>query len=177
MSPDIKAGRPQPRQRISPSEQLAREFGLPKGSGLDIQDAILDVMPLKYWTSVVQERVAKEDLENHLTSEERLIGVCLGVYPDPRRVMQRTPEDITALQAKEDAARAARKPLTEEVDKIWEKHSITGVEKRVLMLRFGLDDGTQRTQAQAGQEIGGLSRWQVGRIERRALTKLRQHPK
>ena len=52
--------------------------------------------------------------------------------------------------------------------------SLTERERKVISLRKGLDDGRSRTQAQVGQEIG-RSRWTVGRIERRALRKLR-HP-
>ena len=52
--------------------------------------------------------------------------------------------------------------------------TLTTRERRVLELRFGLEDGRSRTQIEAGKEIG-RSRWTVGRIERRAIRKLR-HP-
>lgn len=52
--------------------------------------------------------------------------------------------------------------------------SLTEREKRVLQLRFGLEDGKMRTRSQTGREIG-LSRRAVVNREKSGLKKLR-HP-
>ena len=48
------------------------------------------------------------------------------------------------------------------------------MERRVLELRFGLEDGKSRTRAETGREIG-MSRRTVGRDEKSGLAKL-GHP-
>lgn len=45
------------------------------------------------------------------------------------------------------------------------------IERRVLELRFGLEDGRNRTQEEVGREVG-RSQSTVCRIEHRALSKL-----
>jgi RNA polymerase primary sigma factor len=52
--------------------------------------------------------------------------------------------------------------------------SLTGRERRVLQLRFGLDDGRSRTLEEVGKEFG-VTRERIRQIEAKALRKLR-HP-
>lgn len=52
--------------------------------------------------------------------------------------------------------------------------SLTPRERRVLDLRFGLEDGRSRTQTETAREVN-VSRRTVGRDEKSALAKLR-HP-
>jgi len=53
-------------------------------------------------------------------------------------------------------------------------HSLSGREKKVIELRFGLIDGHQRTLEEVGQEFG-VTRERIRQIESKTLSKLR-HP-
>ena len=52
--------------------------------------------------------------------------------------------------------------------------SLNGRERRVLQLRFGLEDGRARTLEEVGHEFG-VTRERIRQIEAKALRKLR-HP-
>ena len=78
------------------------------------------------------------------------------------------PDDST-LQPPEVAT---HQMLREEVEDVLA--SLTGRERRVLQLRFGLDDGRGRTLEEVGKEFG-VTRERVRQIEAKALRKLR-HP-
>lgn len=64
------------------------------------------------------------------------------------------------------------KGLKDEIDEVL--GTLTSRERKVLRLRFGLDDGRRRTQAEVGQEID-RSAGRAAQIEKKALQKLR-HP-
>src|SRR5690606_8407211 len=78
-------------------------------------------------------------------------------------------EDSKAL-APSDAA--SLKLLKEQVDDVL--GSLGDRERRVLELRFGLDDGRTRTLEEVGREFG-VTRERIRQIEAKALRKLR-HP-
>jgi RNA polymerase primary sigma factor len=78
-------------------------------------------------------------------------------------------EDQTALAPAEAASHQLLKEQVEDV-----LHSLTGRERRVLQLRFGLDDGRSRTLEEVGREFG-VTRERIRQIEAKALRKLR-HP-
>jgi RNA polymerase primary sigma factor len=78
-------------------------------------------------------------------------------------------EDPAAL-APGDAA--AQQLLREQVEDVLA--SLTSRERRVLQLRFGLEDGRSRTLEEVGREFG-VTRERIRQIEAKALRKLR-HP-
>ena len=78
-------------------------------------------------------------------------------------------EDQTALAPAEAASRQLLKEQVEDV-----LDSLAYREKRVLQLRFGLEDGRSRTLEEVGRELG-VTRERVRQIEAKALHKLR-HP-
>jgi RNA polymerase primary sigma factor len=67
---------------------------------------------------------------------------------------------------------ATRQMLKEQMDDVLD--SLTVRERRVLQLRFGLEDGRQRTLEEVGREFG-VTRERIRQIEAKALRKLR-HP-
>jgi RNA polymerase primary sigma factor len=67
---------------------------------------------------------------------------------------------------------ASHQLLKEQVEDVLA--SLTGRERRVLQLRFGLDDGRGRTLEEVGKEFG-VTRERIRQIEAKALRKLR-HP-
>jgi RNA polymerase primary sigma factor len=70
------------------------------------------------------------------------------------------------------AEAASHQLLKEQVEAVLD--SLTGRERRVLQLRFGLDDGRARTLEEVGKEFG-VTRERIRQIEAKALRKLR-HP-
>jgi RNA polymerase primary sigma factor len=71
----------------------------------------------------------------------------------------KTPEDIVSMQMEH-----------EHLSDLMERH-LSEREQEILTLRYGLEDGTPMTLAQAG-EIMGVSRERIRQIEKRALQKL-----
>src|SRR5258708_33209941 len=67
---------------------------------------------------------------------------------------------------------ATQKLLQEQVENVLA--SLTNRERRVLQLRFGLDDGHPRTLEEVGKEFG-VTRERIRQIEAKAFRKLR-HP-
>ena len=62
--------------------------------------------------------------------------------------------------------------LKDQLDDVLE--TLTDREKRVLELRFGIEDGRSRTLEEVGREFG-VTRERIRQIEAKALRKLR-HP-
>jgi RNA polymerase primary sigma factor len=75
-------------------------------------------------------------------------------------------------EAMSPADAAAFSMLKEQLDEVLS--TLTEREQKVLRLRFGLDDGRQRTLEEVGQEFD-VTRERIRQIEAKALRKLR-HP-
>jgi len=123
------------------------------------------------------------------TSEE--IGQEMEISPERVREIQKVSQEPVSLETpigEEDDShlgdfiedQAAPSPsevasyqmLKEQVEEALD--SLSGRERRVLQLRFGLDDGRQRTLEEVGHEFG-VTRERIRQIEAKALRKLR-HP-
>ncbi|HXE71979.1 MAG TPA: sigma-70 family RNA polymerase sigma factor [Candidatus Nitrosotenuis sp.] len=79
---------------------------------------------------------------------------------------------IEDTEAVTPAEAASTKLLKEKMDEVLQ--NLTSREKKVLQLRFGLEDGRSRTLEEVGQEFG-VTRERIRQIEAKALRKLR-HP-
>jgi RNA polymerase primary sigma factor len=123
------------------------------------------------------------------TSEE--IGREMEISPEKVREIQKVSQEPVSLETpigeEEDSHlgdfiedQAAQSPsemasyqmLKEQVEEVLD--SLSGRERRVLQLRFGIDDGRQRTLEEVGYQFG-VTRERIRQIEAKALRKLR-HP-
>lgn len=137
------------------------------------------------------------ELHDKTTAEERLMGSIFGDYPPLAEIQARSVEDVKRMEA--EVAQKRRERLASRVGEpvdttltegeLQTKHTemfgrlqeqvektLSGLDERerlVLRGRFGLEDGSSRTQAELAEEIGRSPRT-VRRIERSALQKLRQ---
>ncbi len=126
-----------------------------------------------------REPTAQEIAERMLISEEKVREI-VKVQQEP--VSLETPigeeEDshlgdfIPDNQALAPSDAASHKLLKEQVESVLE--GLTGRERRVLQLRFGLEDGRTRTLEEVGREFN-VTRERIRQIEAKALRKLR-HP-
>lgn len=137
------------------------------------------------------------DMYTKTTAEERLLRNIFNKYPSVEEIQARPADYVAkmneerAQQRRERLARQLGEPedTTATLEELEAKHSqtfgtlreqveqvlnsLTPRERQVLQGRFGQVDGKTRTLKQIGEEIGKSPRT-VGRIEKRALQKLRQ---
>src|SRR6266571_3743294 len=133
----------------------------------------------------VQRRLL-QDLGRDPTDEE--IAVELELSPERVREIRKLSQEPVSLETpigeEEDShlgdfieARGALAPaeaashqlLKEQVESVLD--SLTGRERRVLQLRFGLEDGRARTLEEVGKEFN-VTRERIRQIEAKALRKL-----
>ncbi|MEX2080840.1 MAG: RNA polymerase sigma factor RpoD [Dehalococcoidia bacterium] len=135
------------------SEEIARGMTESGGAKIDNPAAIFTPEKIREIQKVSQEPVS---LETPIGEEE---DSHLGDFL----------EDPTALAPAEAASHQLLKEQVEDV-----LASLTSRERRVLQLRFGLEDGRSRTLEEVGREFG-VTRERIRQIEAKALRKLR-HP-
>lgn len=70
------------------------------------------------------------------------------------------------------AAQAGRKLLREHLEEIF--NDLTDREKKIISMRFGLEDGVMHTLEEVGQEFN-VTRERIRQIEAKAIEKIRQH--
>jgi RNA polymerase primary sigma factor len=135
------------------------------------------------------QRQLLQDLGREPTPEE--IGKVMGIGADKVREIQKVSQEPVSLETpigeEEDshlgdfiedrgalapAEAASHQLLKEQVEAVLD--SLTGRERRVLQLRFGLEDGRARTLEEVGKEFN-VTRERIRQIEAKALRKLR-HP-
>ena len=130
----------------------------------------------------LQQRLGREPLADEIAEE-------MGISPDKVRQIVGASQQTVSLEMpigeEEDASlgdiiedrntvapadAASQQILREEVLDML--NNLTARERRVIQLRYGLEDGYNRTLAELGDELG-VSRERVRQIEAEALTKLR----
>ena len=131
----------------------------------------------------------QQQMEREPTTEE--IAEALGVVPEKvRRVIEvsRSPVSLEMPVGKEGDSRmgdfieddrvappldaAAYQLLREQINEVLQK--LPERERRIIQLRFGLNDGRYRTLEEVGKEFG-ITRERIRQIEAKVLRKLR-HP-
>lgn len=130
----------------------------------------------------LQQRLGREPIADEIAAE-------MGISPDKVRQIVGAAQQTVSLEMpigeEEDASlgdiiedrntlapaeAASQQLLKEEVINMLD--GLTPRERRVIELRYGLEDGYNRTLAELGDELG-VSRERVRQIEAEALTKLR----
>jgi RNA polymerase sigma factor RpoD-like protein len=117
-----------------------------------------------------QEVVVTPDKVREITkASQQAISLDTPIGEEEDRTLGDFIEDSAAVAP---AEAAANRLLKEQVAAVL--NSLTGRERRVLQLRFGLEDGRARTLEEVGKEFH-VSRERIRQIEAKALRKLR-HP-
>lgn len=135
------------------------------------------------------ERQLEQELERTPTAEE--VAKVMGIDPEKARGIVKISQDTTSLETpvgKEEDTRlkefiedettlspfesASRELLKDHIEEVLQ--TLNDRERKVLELRFGLEDGKTRTLEEVGKEFG-VTRERIRQIEAKALRKLR-HP-
>jgi len=135
------------------------------------------------------ERQLEQELERTPTAEE--VAKVMGIDVEKARGIVKISQDTTSLETpvgKEEDTRlkefiedettlspfesASRELLKDHIEEVLQ--TLNDRERKVLELRFGLEDGKTRTLEEVGKEFG-VTRERIRQIEAKALRKLR-HP-
>jgi RNA polymerase primary sigma factor len=134
------------------------------------------------------QRRLMQELGREPTPEE--VAAVLDIDPSKAREIIKVSQEPTSLETpvgdEEDShlsdfipsnalspdEQATRELLKAHLDEVLDSLSVR--EKRVLQLRFGLEDGKQRTLEEVGKEFG-VTRERIRQIEAKAIRKLK-HP-
>ena len=113
--------------------------------------------------------VTPDKVRDIIKASQHALSLDTPVGEEEDRTLGDFIEDPAALAPDEAATRAL---LKEQVGAVLD--SLTGRERRILQLRFGLEDGRARTLEEVGTEFH-MNRERIRQIEAKALRKLR-HP-
>ena len=113
--------------------------------------------------------VTPEKVREIIKASQQPVSLDTPIGEEEDRTLGDFIEDRAALAP---AEAAANRLLKEQVAAVL--NSLTGRERRVLQLRFGLENGRARTLEEVGKEFN-VTRERIRQIEAKALRKLR-HP-
>jgi RNA polymerase primary sigma factor len=113
--------------------------------------------------------VTPEKVRDIIKASQQAISLDTPIGEEEDRTLGDFIEDPAALAPGEAASHQL---LREQIATVLD--SLTGRERRVLQLRFGLEDGRARTLEEVGKELN-VTRERIRQIEGKALHKLR-HP-
>lgn len=134
------------------------------------------------------QRRLMQELGREPTPEE--VAEVLGIDPSKAREIVKVSQEPTSLatpvgdeddsqlgdfiadQGLQPDEQAAKQLLRDQLEEVLD--TLSPREKRVLVLRFGLEDGKQRTLEEVGREFG-VTRERIRQIEAKAVRKLK-HP-
>jgi RNA polymerase primary sigma factor len=112
--------------------------------------------------------VTPDKVRDIIKASQQAISLDTPVGEEADRTLGDFIEDTAALAPGEAASHQL---LTEQIATVLD--SLTGRERRVLQLRFGLEDGRARTLEEVGKELN-VTRERIRQIEGKALHNLRQ---
>lgn len=156
------------------AEYLGKRDNMPAAWIKEVGDRQLISEKIKEALAEDVEKLTDERIDNLSEEVSREIGVSqerLRDYLIYIRLINRRDKGVLILEDS-TASEAVGNQLKRNMEEVLE--TITYREKRVLELRYGLEDGRERNLEEVGREFG-VTRERIRQIEAKALRKLR-HP-
>lgn len=113
-------------------------------------------------------QMPQKKVEEYLQLLPEICSLDAPVGSEEAAALQLLLEDVQAPQPQEELVRRELKELMEQL-----LCRLTERQQQVLRLRFGLDDGVERSLEQTGKELG-ISKERARQLEHAAMDKLRQ---
>ena len=113
-------------------------------------------------------QMPQKKVEEYLQLLPQIVSLDAPVGSEEAAALQLLLEDVQAPQPQEELVRRELKELMEQL-----LCRLTERQQQVLRLRFGLDDGVERSLEQTGKELG-ISKERARQLEHAAMDKLRQ---
>lgn len=113
-------------------------------------------------------QLPQKKVEEYLQLLPQIVSLDAPVGSEEAAALQLLLEDVQAPQPQEELVRRELKELMEQL-----LCRLTERQQQVLRLRFGLDDGVERSLEQTGKELG-ISKERARQLEHAAMDKLRQ---
>ena len=144
-------------------EEIRAQVSTQFGREMDLEDPLVKEELLK------KKKAAEDRVREIMKIAQEPISLETPIGEEEDSHLGDFIEDAEAIAP---AEAASTKLLKEKMDEVLQ--NLTLREKKVLQLRFGLEDGRSRTLEEVGQEFG-VTRERIRQIEAKALRKLR-HP-